>query len=647
MEPIGSAFWFQLEISGKEDYLESRGIIPEKNKVEQYYMKERIKIILAFFLLTVFLTLPLIAGARNGCCDRVPFSSVRLSYYLDDSDVETDNVSPDTPTYFSLGEAILAFGLIFTVFQLRKHKWDIILRIRNSWQSNFFWILESIGLLLILIRALLSHINISFLPPLLNAPLFYEITAYLFFIISPLFLIYFSNKTKDLFNEKTSRKFYEVMVQEISRTNDEVTNAALMVLLSNFDIICKSIHGQKSDTETRQSAEAILDVVLSDASVVKILTTKRLDALQYIFATIKKHEVNQRNSGIGIPKIVQGLFYDRESFFYRQLDREGLALSSNIYESIFDSPMMLANFDLFEYPTLSYSMRRELDTVGIRVLIESLSRAIKTYLKTGNVPARHINNGLSYLSEVFGDLCLKISVEERRGVDTKYALKDEWWALNNIADFLGHDYLFLGYQEQLDQRITETEKTASEADFFSDSTINAGIAGAIFKAFEQLSYIENTTDVYHIVLNLLQGMMYEDELKEGYREPFEKIMWEKIAENVVRRFYPAVLKIYLEFIGFCLVSDRDQNQGWIGGQTERMRRLLYVDLKPLIDAGAEMANKEKMKDALLSKSMDYKDGKFTYKSGFGRGEEKEILPPSEGSRSALEGVDMESRSLLL
>lgn len=553
----------------------------------------------------------------------------------------------NTPIYLDLGGALAAFGLIFAVYQLRKPQWDLVLRIRDSWQRNIFWILGGIGLLLTLIRVLLSDFLIYCWPFPFNTLLFYEIAAYLFFIASPLSLIYFSTKAKGLFNERTSRKFYEVMVQEISKNNNERINASIEVLLDNFKSICKAAKGNKKDDETGQSAMAVLDVILSDESVVNILTTKRLDALQFIFTIVEKNSISSRESGIGIPKIVQNLFYDKESFLYKHLGRKGLALSSNIYDSIFDSPVILTNFDLFGYPTLEYSMRKEIGLSGINVFIEALSRSITTYLKTDYVPPRHINNGLSHLSEIFGDLCYKISTEEKRGVDTQYSLKDEWWALHVIARFLGHDYPFLAYQEQLNQQVTETEKTAFEVSFYSDSTINAGIAGALYKAFEQLSYIENTFDTYPRVLELLNGMMYESELKEGYRGPFEKRMWEQIAVNIVHRYYPAALRTYLVIIGFLLVSNQNQNQkqGWIEEQAERMRRLLYIDLKPLLDADTEMMNKEKMKDALLPKSMNYKDGKFTYRSGFGQGEENEIFPP-ERSTSALEGVDLDHRSLL-
>lgn len=557
-----------------------------------------------------------------------------------------DSIS--SPIYLDLGGALAAIGLIFAVYQLRKPQWDLVLRIRESWQRNLFLFLAGIGLLLVLFRVLLVNIEIHIgrLPYPFDLPIFYEVTAYLFFIASPLSLIFFSTRSRGLFTADSSRKFYEILIQEISKSNNEGLNASLEILLYNFRSICEVASNRNRNDESGQAARAILDVILSDESVVKILTTKRLDALQFIFAIVDKQGLSQQESGIGVPKLVQNLFYDRESFLYKHLDRDGLALSSNIYQSIFDSKTILTNFDLFGYPTLGYSMRKEIGIEGIKVFIEALSRTMKVYLLTGQVPPRHINDGLSHLSEIFSDLCFKISTEERRGVDTKYSLKDEWWALHLITNFLGHDYPFLAYQEKLNTEVVEREKTTQEADFYSDSTINAGIAAALYKGFVQLSYIKNTTDVYHEVLSLLHGSMYENQYKEGYRAPFEKRIWEQIAANVIGRHYPAPLRTYLEFIGFCLISDENQRQGWIGEQAERMRRLLYIDLKPLIDAGTEMVNKKKMKDALLPNSMDYRDGTFFYRLEFGEGEERPIAAPPEGSKSALEGVNLNPKSLL-
>jgi len=557
-------------------------------------------------------------------------------------------LSTNNQIYLDLGGALAAFGLIFAVYQLRKPQWDIVLRIRESWQRNLFWIFGGIGLLLTLIGVVLFEFQINYLQYPFDTPLFYEIVAYLFFIASPLSLIYFSTRVKDLFNEKRSKKFYKVMVQEISKTDNERINAVLEILLYNLKNICKAIHTCEGKKEICQLARAILDVILSEESVAKILTTKRLDALKFIFIIVEEYNISRKEIGIGIPKIVQKLFCDKESFLYKHYNSDGLALSSNIYESIFDSSVILKNFDLFGYPTIEFSMRKEMSLSGIEVFKEALSRSIKTYLKTGNVPPRHINNGLSHLSDIFGDLCLKISIEEKRGVDTKYSLKDEWWALHIIAHFLGRDYPSMAYRNIVNLEISEREKTTSEASFYSESTINAGVTAALYKAFEQLSFIKNTVDTYHTVLELLDGMRHESDRKniEGYMEPFEKRIWEQISNNITKRYYPAVLRPFLSFIGFCLASDTSQRQGWIGEQAEKMRRLLYIDLKPLLDKDAEMVNHEKMKEALLPQTMNYKDGYFTYKFEFGRGKEEIISPPPKGTKSALEGIDLESQSII-
>lgn len=551
----------------------------------------------------------------------------------------------NTPIYLDLGSALAAFGLIFAVYQLRKSQWDVVLKIRNAWQRNLFWVFGAIGLVLTFVRVLISESSVSWLPFPLCVPLFYEISAYLFFVFSPLSLIYYSTRTKGLFCQKTAERFYQVIAREVSKTNNNGTMDALEILATNFTDICKTAYDGKN-TSAELAARSILEVILSDQAMAKLLTTKRLDVLQFIFFKIKEHKISQRESGVGVPKLVQNLFYDKESFFYKHLERGGLALSSNIFETIFDSSLILKNFDLFGYPTIEYSMRKGLGVAGVSVFIEALSRAIKTYLKTGDVPPRYINNGLSHLSDIFGDLCLTISIEEKRGVDTTYSLKDEWWSLHLIANFLGHTYPFLGDREKLNEEVAKTEKTALHADFHSDTTINSGISAVLYKAFEQLSYIESTTDIYNLALDLLRGIIQDSDRKEGYRLPFEKRMWEQIGANVIGRYYPAALKSYLAVVGYYMASAPEEKGGWIWDQAKRMKRLFAVDLKPLLEVDTEMVNKEKMRDVLLPQSMNYENGNFIYVFGFGKGEKRIIQLPTNEAKSALEGVDLKHRSLL-
>lgn len=552
----------------------------------------------------------------------------------------------NTPSYLDLGGALAAFGLIFTVYQLRNPKWDTVLKIRAAWQRNLFWILGTAGLLLTLARVLITQIPINYLGYPFNLPIAYEVLAYIFFALSPLSLWFFAKRAKGLFTEKTSRRFYEVLISEVSRSDEKWTDAALEVLLYNFEDICRSVKDNKPDSDISGNARAIIDVVLSEETIVKIITTKRLDALQHILFMVEKYDITRNQCDVGIPALIRNLFIDESSFFYKHLSRDGLALSSNIYPSIFGSPKLLTNFNFFGYPTLGYSARKN-DRTSTKVFIQALSKAISTYLKTGKGSVKYINDGLEYLSNIFGSICSKIRVEESRGASIKYELEEEWWTLHDIAYFLGHDYPFLDYQDTFDSATTEKEKMASVASFNSSSTINAGIAAVLYKTFEHLSQIEKTTDMHFVTHSLLDGMLHQENYKEGYRNPFEKRMWEQIAKNVTQRYYPATLRVYLESLLYYLSGKEiGTGQSWIVQQAEKMRRLLYLDLKPLLETGEKMANDDLMKDVLLPQHLDYVDGKFIYTSGFGKGPKSEIIPPPDGSTSALEGIDPDSRDSL-
>ena len=91
---------------------------------------------------------------------------------------------------------------------------------------------------------------------------------------------------------------------------------------------------------------------------------------------------------------------------------------------------------------------------------------------------------------------------------------------------------------------------------------------------------------------------------------------------------------------------KTKDEAGLANKRKRMRRLLTLIWKPLLDADTKMVNDEKMKDALLPNSMSYENGNFTYTFGLGKVKKLLHLHP-EGSTSALEGVDLEHRSLLL
>lgn len=557
---------------------------------------------------------------------------------------QSDSYDPqNSPIFFSIGEAISALAILFAVYQFKREKWSLALRVRD-YIGRVVFVCVSLGIIFSIVASVVSFVDPK---TIFQLSIFWQLASSALIGFSVIFLLTKATNTK-LFNKRTSRKFYEVLSWEISRPDENRLNLALDVLLDNFDRVCNAVSKEPDTSEINRSARNILDVILSDSSMVRLLTTKRFDGLMFIISVIKKYDIHKGHSSQGIPMIFQGLFLYSDSFLYKQLDQNGLALSANLYINIFESPQILNNFDLFGYPTLGFSPPQDITESTVSVFLEAISKSIKTYLKTGEVPASHVNNGIEYISNLFREICSRIGEDQSAGTDNRHGEKSNWWLLSRISHFWGHDYLYIGHRERFneqdavfDKNIIALEKESKETDFNSRSSISEAVSATLYRAFEDLSRIEKENDTYHIVLNLLHGMTFEPGLQEGYIVPFTQRMWIQIGKNVLGKHYPGVLKSYLQFVGFCLVGDDGQRTGWAGEQAERMRRLLYIDLKPKIDAGELMVNNIPMKDALLPDCMDYKDGKFTYTMGFGRGLAKIIAPPAEGSQSALEGVNWE------
>jgi hypothetical protein len=388
----------------------------------------------------------------------------------------------------------------------------------------------------------------------------------------------------------------------------------------------------------------VLDVILSDDGIVKELTTKQLAGLQHIFLTTERFGLSSGYSPIGVPALMRNLYGDTTSFFYKQYRADGLAHTMNIYETVFGSPRLLEHFRLFDYPALDYTMRSNMASRGVDVLVEALERSIRTYLTSGAVSAERVNRGLRYLSEILGYLCFQITKEAQKG-DSE-ARTVVWDAIHKIVSFLGRDCIFIADVSEWQPSIVRNEAEADNNGFNSQRSIAAGFAEAVCNALSQLATIEKAIDIqrsYITVVELLGGLTDGTafSLCLDYRRPFTHRIWQRIHENVVHRFYPATLRSYLEYMGFLLIFRGGVQNEWVGEQSERIRRLLYVDLSPRFDSGDSMINNTPMQEALLPQVMQYKDGSFYYRARYGEGEEVEIARPPAGASSALEGVKSE------
>ncbi len=542
--------------------------------------------------------------------------------------------------FLGLGGSLAAVGLILAVYQLSNERWSIVLRIKTFWKRNLVFILSIAGLFFSLAAALITQVPFDYLPVMLTIPLFYEVISFLLLIAAPISLFITASYGVGIFTESNSRRFYEELIGAISKSDDKNTDAALMVLMQNFKEICYIATKGKTN-EAKDNALAIIDVILSDSDIAKLLATKRLDALLHLIKTIEDSGLNDHSIRYGFQRVYCELLLNEDSFLYKQLDDNGLSLSSNVYEALFESKELFQRFDF--YSGFRRSAQPAFSPKGVKVLTVSLEKLMYLYFNNEGLSPRTINSGIKVLSNIFGDLCNKAS--RRTNEDTGVLLSNESTALSDISFFFTHTFQWAGDRggnhQGLNQATLDHERTARVARTDSTSHVNEAIAGAAYVAFEQLDAFEDSNEIYHKALSLLQLMAEEGGGKVGYRQPFEDRLWHQIAINVTQRYYPNVTRSFLTFGGFLAASDRD-GSGWYGTQTERIKRLLYIDLKPLFDQQAEMANKKKMRDILLPDCMDYRDGKFYYRFGFGQGDLKEIPEPVEGAVSAFDGMNLEN-----
>lgn len=539
--------------------------------------------------------------------------------------------------YLDFGGALAAVGLVFAVYQLRRPIWDLVLRLRPWWQRNLFALLAIAGIVLTLVSVMLDHFAPTWQPSWLFEPFPYQVLAYVAFAASPISLLLLATDSKGLFSERNAARFYRVLGLHLATTDEQT--AVLNVLLVNFGRICKEAVGA-ADTDGRRYARAVLDVILSESGIVAELTTKRLRGLQYIFDSAAHYGLSRNNSPIGIPALIRNLYADTSSFLYKQYQAEGLAQAINIYTTLFESATLLSNFEVFNYPALDYTMRTQIGAAGIQVFLEALRRSLRTYLISGEVPAERINRGLEYLSQIFGDQCTQVGREHRgEGVHPR---TPAWEAIGKIAHFLGHDCIFIADRADWNRLIRRHEDAGDDEGLHSRLSVASGLAEATCNAFSHLATIDKSVDItwsYLTVVDLLHGLNAgSPTLCSDARGAFSREIWSRIHENVRRRFFPATLRVYLEFIGFLLVFRNGDRGPWANEEKERVRRLLYVDLKPLLDSKERMINDELMEAALLPQVMRYENGRFYYRGRFGKGSESEIAPPRPGATSALEGV---------
>ncbi len=537
------------------------------------------------------------------------------------------------PVLFTLGEAVSAFGLIFAVYQLKNPSWDIVLRIRERWESNLFWYLGIAGLVSVGVSAIINHMPNSWLPHPFNTPLFYELVGFLFFIAAPSALFMLSRRQAGLFNKKRAERFYQILLMEIARPKDDHLEACINIIGNNLPEITKAARilrirtprNEEKDTTPPTAdeifagyADAVLTVILSDERIARYIATARLDFLLSLLYWLKKNDVSERQTSLGIERIFEMLFQDNRSHLYNQLDFRGMTLSSNIFEAIFADPYMMASFSPFRGASrltgIDYG-----DEGFVKVYLKALETAVNGYWKQkcdyGMV--NEINSGFYQLQEYFRWLG-----EKKRA------------SLVNFDMFFGNTYVW-DYREALKNNlVNEFEKTSASINHFNKS-VNAAYAECLYHYLEGLSSIDDKddlmrTDALTSTTELIGVTCHPNDDLESIRKILISLVWEKIDTGMASNadgYFPPLLRTYISLVGFQVgdsttVSAIERN---------RLIDFLETKIKPKILAGEMMKDgKTSFEKAFLPSNvvLNRTTGKFEYGMSGGGHQVMEKMSPA-------------------
>jgi hypothetical protein len=526
--------------------------------------------------------------------------------------------SSNPPVYFSLGEAISAFGLIFAVYQLRRPSWDMVLSIRPFWQRQAVWYLSALGLIAILLAAVNSQIPGAWLHAPFNVPLFFEALGFAFFVAAPLSLLLVGTIRVALYNSDSAERFYQVLLREVARGRPETVDAVIDIVGSNLTEVCASLKkltlsGRPVASEEARFAaysSAVFDVIVGDARVANHIATARLDFLLYLVGEIKRHRLTQRHFRVGIASLFRALFENPRSHLYAQLERSGLTLSANLYDALFADIELVNSLSPFgNWNTWSlYSRRR--DQRYLTVYLEAMEKATESYWRQPELQnnARSIVDGFSQLDEYMRSAWMRSS---RKGFDKN--------VLHSLAFFFGHT-LSWAFQRAADEKLVSKSELEAAKHTEWAKTVSYAYAESLYNFFELLGALDLSEDTLRIyalsssehILGLRASM---GDTHDGIRNVFLELLWQKIDDNA-RGLYPVVLRILILVVGMKIGDETSVH----GLQRRRVIEFLETTIKPRLLAGEKMANKVPMEKVLLSTYVEYNrvTGKFEYRTASDR-----------------------------
>lgn len=331
----------------------------------------------------------------------------------------------------------------------------------------------------------------------------------------------------------------------------------------------------------------------------------------------KEHHPSEYAIGMGFDKLVECLFNNPESYFYKQLSHDGISLYASIYDLLFSDFYILTTFNplgqwnSFGAPEEIISDKRYIDTY-----LKALNKAIDL----GKFREGYLNSRIGYSLHKIPDYLRSIGWLKGEELGTRDSnLHDIFISLHS---FFGRDFP-LAYKKYFENGLmSDFEKEVKKGDKYRQC-LTAEFCEASVDLLGEFTRIDRKglDSIYAHMLDEYILPIHQNEVLFGnLRNCYLEYAWDQIKDNVVFGHYPTFIRLHIIEMKW----NNPSMPEWRKRERAKLIKYLNEELNPRLIKKDTMANfKDLKEEALLPDNLifDSKKKKFYWVDRDGSQEE--------------------------
>ena len=530
-------------------------------------------------------------------------------------------VFKNPPIFFSIGEMLTSAAILFSIYQYKKTKFDILFKIKTTFKR---W------LVVLMLSSFLTSFFSSLTPMLFAEPSFiwfsvtWQVISAIILVFTGIYFFY-GGKSK-IYNKQTCNNFFKFIKNEISYQSIEGVNVIIDVIKENYEIIIDQVVNIKQQpiSEYEKISCSVISDLIGSQICVQYIATKRFDFLQSIMSSFKSKGFGSEPLRNLIGILLKELCTNQDSYFYKELDGFGAEnFQTTSLNYFFNNKNILECFDpLGLINPIKYSY--EINSKSLKLFLKAFEISLKNYFSQPEegwgFEYSTFDKAFNKLEDVFKSLVHGFSDKKAKG----NFYSDE--NFDKIIWFVQHTFKSIYREAVKDKKISKNDLDATVQENASGSivakSITAGYARLIFNFLCQISTYVEKESIFHYSHIIENGiLLFPDQEFLKIRDVLLKYIWNKIRSKKyasdISGSYPVILPAFLSLTGMPQESLYNEDK-------RKLLIFLNDELKPLFKNNKYMKDHRLMEEVLLPQEVYFDKEKDVFMWKMSGGAEEEI-----------------------